>query len=70
MKFLTVSIYDAEYLVINEMANCHKEKVGESNHIANIFEIQKLSSISVYPSPLLIIVQSELITFDKEPPLG
>jgi hypothetical protein len=43
MKFLTVSVYDAEYLIINEMANCHK-----------------------YTSPLLIIVQKELITFDKE----
>ncbi len=28
MKFLTVSVYDAEYLNINEMVNCHKEKVG------------------------------------------
>jgi hypothetical protein len=28
MKFLTVLVYEAEYLIINEMANCHKEKVG------------------------------------------
>ena len=28
MKFLTVSVYHAEYLNINEMVNCHKEKVG------------------------------------------
>jgi hypothetical protein len=29
MKFLTVSVYDAEYFIINEMANCHKEKIGK-----------------------------------------
>ena len=29
MKFLTVSVYDAEYLIINKMANCHKEKIGK-----------------------------------------
>lgn len=28
MKILTVSVYHAEYLNINEMVNCHKEKVG------------------------------------------
>jgi hypothetical protein len=28
MKFLTLLVYDAEYLIVNEMTNCHKEKVG------------------------------------------
>ena len=37
MKFLTVSVYDAEYLIINEMANCHKKKIGKQ--ISSIFEI-------------------------------
>ena len=66
MKFLTVSVYDAEYLIINEMANCHKEKIGKQIMLQASSRSKTLPSISVYPSPLLIIVQKELITFDKE----
>lgn len=69
MKFLTVSVYDAEYLIINEMANCHKERVVKS--YCTILRVPKIPlSISVYPSLLLIIVQNELITFDRKAPLS
>ena len=70
MKFLTVSVYDAEYLIINEMANCHKEKFGsqiilqDSSRTKNSFIDFGLSQSA------LIIVQNDLITFDKEAPLG
>ena len=70
MKFLTVSVYDAEYLNINEMVNCHKEKVGSQIILQDSLIPRIHLSISAYPSLLLIIVQNELITFDKEAPLG
>ena len=70
MKFLTVSVYDAEYLNINEMANCHKEKVGSQIILQDSSSTKNSFIDFVHPSLLLIIVQNELITFDKEAPLG
>ena len=72
MKFLTVSVYDEEYLNINEMTNCHMKKLVVKSY-CKILRVPKIPlSISGYPSPslFLIIVQNELITFDKEAPLG
>jgi hypothetical protein len=70
MKFLTVSVYDAEYLIVSEMANCHKEKIGnqiilqDSSRTKNSFIDFGLSQSA------LIIGQHELITFYKEAPPG
>ena len=70
MKFLTVSVYNAEYLNINEMVIATRKKLVVKSY-SKILRVRRIHlSISAYPNLLLIIVQNELITFNKEAPLG
>ena len=70
MKLLTVSVYDAEHLIINEMAIVTRKKLLVKSY-CKILRVPKIpSSILVCPSLLLNIGQNELITFDRKAPLG
>ena len=70
MKILTVSVYHAEYLNINEMVIATRKKLVVKSYCKTLWVPRIYLSISAYPSLPLIIVQNELITFDKEATLG